>query len=375
MSGINSMSRIILFLIIYSISNNTVTLNTILGHWLNLGLRRQLNIQFLNLLVNRRKSSPHLPGTPSPSSNTLSLLPRGGYNPLQTGTSAPYLNTTMNGQPEIEADYKKKYKNLKRKLKFLVYEQECFQEELRRAQRKLLKVSRDKSFLLDRLLQYEHVDDDSSGTSSPKAEVHAITKKVHQGENVTLQCDVRHGQETSWCRQHPEQVPVVIFQDALNIRSSEPDPEYHDGFGPRFSSVLNRTTWTVNLKIENISEWDFALYFCTVRVKGDIRFGNSTHLVSAVFIVNVFNLQATLRQEGLLNQYKRNRSAALQSSAALTDEGELARPLGKLQAPRPDTKPLSKEPLSSVLDHLQALSEAVIRDKDSSSEEERKKSD
>ncbi|XP_058866834.1 uncharacterized protein LOC117434138 isoform X1 [Acipenser ruthenus] len=118
-------------------------------------------------------------------------------------------------------------------------------------------------------------------TSSPKAEVHAITKKVHQGENVTLQCDVRHGQETSWCRQHPEQVPVVIFQDALNIRSSEPDPEYHDGFGPRFSSVLNRTTWTVNLKIENISEWDFALYFCTVRVKGDIRFGNSTHLVSA----------------------------------------------------------------------------------------------
>uniref|UniRef100_A0A3Q0S6T8 INO80 complex subunit E n=1 Tax=Amphilophus citrinellus TaxID=61819 RepID=A0A3Q0S6T8_AMPCI len=61
----------------------------------------------------------------------------------------------MNGQADVEVDYKRKYKNLKRKLKFLVYEQECFQEELRRAQRKLLKVSRDKSFLLDRLLQYE----------------------------------------------------------------------------------------------------------------------------------------------------------------------------------------------------------------------------
>ncbi|XP_069053449.1 INO80 complex subunit E isoform X2 [Lepisosteus oculatus] len=72
----------------------------------------------------------------------------------------------MNGQPEIETDYKKKYKNLKRKLKFLVYEQECFQEELRRAQRKLLKVCRDKSFLLDRLLQYEHVDDDSSDSDA-----------------------------------------------------------------------------------------------------------------------------------------------------------------------------------------------------------------
>uniref|UniRef100_H2ZUG5 INO80 complex subunit E n=1 Tax=Latimeria chalumnae TaxID=7897 RepID=H2ZUG5_LATCH len=68
----------------------------------------------------------------------------------------------MNGEAEIEIDYKKKYKNLKRKLKFLVYEQECFQEQLRKAQRKLLKVSRDKSFLLDRLLQYEQVDDDSS---------------------------------------------------------------------------------------------------------------------------------------------------------------------------------------------------------------------
>lgn len=85
----------------------------------------------------------------------------------------------MNGQADVEVDYKRKYKNLKRKLKFLVYvsmiilsvntqfwaivfqyfykcmyvslcafspfqEQECFQEELRRAQRKLLKVSRDK---------------------------------------------------------------------------------------------------------------------------------------------------------------------------------------------------------------------------------------
>ncbi|XP_024123656.1 INO80 complex subunit E isoform X2 [Oryzias melastigma] len=72
----------------------------------------------------------------------------------------------MNGQTDVEVDYKRKYKNLKRKLKFLVYEQECFQEELRRAQRKLLKVSRDKSFLLDRLLQYERVDEDSSDSDA-----------------------------------------------------------------------------------------------------------------------------------------------------------------------------------------------------------------
>ncbi|XP_056142884.1 INO80 complex subunit E [Lampris incognitus] len=72
----------------------------------------------------------------------------------------------MNGQADVEVDYKRKYKHLKWKLKFLVYEQECFQEELRRAQRKLLKVSRDKSFLLDRLLQYERVDEDSSDSDA-----------------------------------------------------------------------------------------------------------------------------------------------------------------------------------------------------------------
>ncbi|KAF6124857.1 INO80 complex subunit E [Phyllostomus discolor] len=72
----------------------------------------------------------------------------------------------MNGQADSEVDYKKKYRNLKRKLKFLIYEHECFQEELRKAQRKLLKVSRDKSFLLDRLLQYENVDEDSSDSDA-----------------------------------------------------------------------------------------------------------------------------------------------------------------------------------------------------------------
>ncbi|KAM3872894.1 INO80 complex subunit E [Diretmus argenteus] len=90
----------------------------------------------------------------------------------------------MNGQADVEVDYKRKYKNLKRKLKFLVYEQECFQEELRRAQRKLLKVSRDKSFLLDRLLQYERVDEDSSDSdataSSENSEVEGLRERERE---------------------------------------------------------------------------------------------------------------------------------------------------------------------------------------------------
>ena len=41
---------------------------------------------------------------------------------------------------------KQKYRFLKRKLRCLLYEQECFQEELRRLQRKLLRVNRDKRY-------------------------------------------------------------------------------------------------------------------------------------------------------------------------------------------------------------------------------------
>jgi len=63
-------------------------------------------------------------------------------------------------------DYRKKYQALKKKMKLLVYEQECFLDELRKSQRKLLKVTRDRSFLLNRLLQYEHLNDTSSDSES-----------------------------------------------------------------------------------------------------------------------------------------------------------------------------------------------------------------
>lgn len=84
-------------------------------------------------------------------------------------------------------DYKVQYRQLKRKLKFLIYvrmdyllmisavwfawwdsfiihfqENEFFQETLRTNQRRLLKVSRDRAFLLDRLLQYEKPTNSSS---------------------------------------------------------------------------------------------------------------------------------------------------------------------------------------------------------------------
>ncbi|XP_046388325.1 uncharacterized protein LOC124157544 [Ischnura elegans] len=67
------------------------------------------------------------------------------------------------------SNYKLQYRNLKRKLKFLIYENECFREELRSAQQRLLKAGRDCSFLLDRLLQYEKVDLSSSDSEETES--------------------------------------------------------------------------------------------------------------------------------------------------------------------------------------------------------------
>lgn len=59
-------------------------------------------------------------------------------------------------------NYKIKYRKLKKHLRALIYENECFQDELRKAQRTLISLSRDKSFLLDRVMVYEKPSNGSS---------------------------------------------------------------------------------------------------------------------------------------------------------------------------------------------------------------------
>uniref|UniRef100_A0A146L3M1 INO80 complex subunit E n=2 Tax=Lygus hesperus TaxID=30085 RepID=A0A146L3M1_LYGHE len=88
---------------------------------------------------------------------------------------------------EDTVNYKAKYRSFKRKLKFLIYENECFQEALRINQRKMLKVSRDKSFLLDRLLNYEKVDvtssegDDTESSDDETGRAEAKRRKIDMG--------------------------------------------------------------------------------------------------------------------------------------------------------------------------------------------------
>ncbi|KAB7494233.1 Origin recognition complex subunit 5 [Armadillidium nasatum] len=102
-----------------------------------------------------------------------------------------------------EADYKALYKNLKRKLKVLIYENECFQDELKKSQRSLLKVQRDKTFLLDRILQYQQGPESSSDSEQTDESDNENynkdnkRKKVSQDQNSSFNLNVQNGIKNS----------------------------------------------------------------------------------------------------------------------------------------------------------------------------------
>ncbi|XP_058865164.1 uncharacterized protein LOC117964857 isoform X2 [Acipenser ruthenus] len=107
-------------------------------------------------------------------------------------------------------------------------------------------------------------------------------KEVLPGDNITLNCDIEHDSETFWFVLYPQQAPINIFHNALKLIDNTSSPVYFNGFNEfHFYPLLNRTTWTVNMRIDNVSQQDFALYFCMVRVIGEMKSGNLTKLVSA----------------------------------------------------------------------------------------------
>ncbi|EFO27009.1 hypothetical protein LOAG_01466 [Loa loa] len=108
-------------------------------------------------------------------SQQLQMQSQHGYVqfPLQKQSKKHSIQQRDDGDEEEEEDVqqrpltaKEEYRDLKHRFKFLVYENECYQEELRNLQRKLLKLSRDKNFLLDRLLLYEKLSDSSDESDS-----------------------------------------------------------------------------------------------------------------------------------------------------------------------------------------------------------------
>ncbi|XP_001238185.2 INO80 complex subunit E isoform X2 [Anopheles gambiae] len=72
--------------------------------------------------------------------------------------------------PSPEVNYCTKYKELQKQLKEINKENVTFQYQLRESERKLLTVTRDRSFLLDRLLVYEPTLPSSCFTSSSESD-------------------------------------------------------------------------------------------------------------------------------------------------------------------------------------------------------------
>ncbi|CDW55220.1 hypothetical protein TTRE_0000349201 [Trichuris trichiura] len=115
---------------------------------------------------------------------------------MEPGLSSKNMSSGSMNQSDVSAPAapmtnKEKYRELKKRFKFLVYENEFYQEELRNLQRKLMKLSRDRkydftplwacelifllfllSFLLDRLLMFQRPSDSSDESDS------AVPKKV-----------------------------------------------------------------------------------------------------------------------------------------------------------------------------------------------------
>ncbi|XP_031351028.1 INO80 complex subunit E isoform X2 [Photinus pyralis] len=73
-------------------------------------------------------------------------------------------------QANEESKCKKQYKFLKRKFRHLIYENEAFRVALRAAQKRLLTVTRDRNFLLDRLLQHEKIDSSSESDETESSD-------------------------------------------------------------------------------------------------------------------------------------------------------------------------------------------------------------
>ncbi|XP_045464584.1 uncharacterized protein LOC123673886 [Harmonia axyridis] len=78
-----------------------------------------------------------------------------------------------------ESKFKSQYKFLKRKLQNLIYENEAFRQALRQNQKRLLTVTRDRNFLLDRLMLHEKMENSSSDSEE--------TESSDEGEPVKIE--------------------------------------------------------------------------------------------------------------------------------------------------------------------------------------------
>ncbi|RZC42558.1 uncharacterized protein BDFB_005749 [Asbolus verrucosus] len=96
-----------------------------------------------------------------------------------------------------ESKFKKEYKFLKRKFHNLVYENEALMEALRAAQKRLLSITRDRTFLLDRLLLHEKVDNSTSESEETDSSDDGEPVKVEPSKKRKLENSYNNGPHSS----------------------------------------------------------------------------------------------------------------------------------------------------------------------------------
>nr|CAG4642238.1 EOG090X0LZH [Eurycercus lamellatus] len=144
---------------------------------------------------------------------------------------------------DSDAMYKDKYRNLKRKLKFLIYENECFSSEIRNMEKRLLMILKDRTFLLDMLTQHENgspafesSDDDMTDSSDSGMKMQHKTdrkKKLKTDRNTKNNNSKTSGMVSKPRRKpqnklekkpttnKPDGVSTVIMEDSLPAKQPQ----------------------------------------------------------------------------------------------------------------------------------------------------------
>ncbi|KAJ8410958.1 hypothetical protein AAFF_G00179930 [Aldrovandia affinis] len=99
-------------------------------------------------------------------------------------------------------------------------------------------------------------------------------REVRLGDDVMLSCTISCYVDVTWMRHNPGQTPTVVLVTKLG---SEGNIVYYHQHDQRFTGVCSNRS--IALKIENITDSDFALYFCAGNEGRVLHFGNGTQLL------------------------------------------------------------------------------------------------
>ncbi|XP_023685547.2 uncharacterized protein [Paramormyrops kingsleyae] len=104
--------------------------------------------------------------------------------------------------------------------------------------------------------------------SSQERSEEAVLRIVRLGDNITLHCDVKYEFDTFWYREcsHENQPP-------LKLSGLDHERNSH----PRYIFVWNSLSVSYSLSINNITESDLGLYYCSTKYLKDFT-GSKEHI-------------------------------------------------------------------------------------------------